>query len=87
MTEREEAYAVSHRGAAGIAPENTLSAVKAGVSAGAPFIEIDIRLTSDGVPVLMHDGTLDRTTDGAGYVRERDWEYVRNLDAGGALLG
>lgn len=82
VTERVETYAVSHRGAAGLAPENTLSALKAGVSAGAPFIEIDIRLTSDGVPVLMHDGTLDRTTDGAGYVRERDWEYVRNLDAG-----
>ncbi|MGH7849236.1 MAG: glycerophosphodiester phosphodiesterase, partial [Thermodesulfobacteriota bacterium] len=49
LSESEGAYAVSHRGAAGIAPENTLSAVKAGVSAGAPFIEIDIRLTSDGV--------------------------------------
>jgi glycerophosphoryl diester phosphodiesterase len=82
LTDSEGAYAVSHRGAAGLAPENTLSAVKAGVSAGAPFIEIDIRLTSDGVPVLMHDGTLDRTTDGTGRVRERDWEYVRNLDAG-----
>ena len=83
VTERVETYPVSHRGAAGIAPENTLSAVKAGVSAGAPYIEIDIRLTSDGVPVLMHDGSLDRTTDGAGRVGERSWEYVRNLDAGG----
>ncbi len=83
LTERGEVYPVSHRGAAGLAPENTLSAVKAGVSAGAPFVEIDIRLTSDGVPVLMHDGSLDRTTDGAGRVGERDWEYVRNLDAGG----
>ncbi|HSC34651.1 MAG TPA: glycerophosphodiester phosphodiesterase family protein [Thermodesulfobacteriota bacterium] len=83
LTEKGEVYAVSHRGAAGVAPENTLSAVKAGVSAGAPFIEIDVRLTSDGVPVLMHDDTLDRTTDGAGRVRERSWEYVRNLDAGG----
>ncbi len=82
-TDRGDAYAVSHRGAAGLAPENTLSALRAGVSAGAPFIEIDIRLTSDGVPVLMHDGSLDRTTDGTGRVRERDWEYVRNLDAGG----
>jgi glycerophosphoryl diester phosphodiesterase len=81
-TDRGVVYAVSHRGAAGLAPENTLSAVKAGVSAGAPFIEIDIRLTSDGVPVLMHDGTLDRTTNGTGRVEERDWEYVRNLDAG-----
>ncbi len=83
VTDRGDVYPVSHRGAAGLAPENTLSAVKAGVSAGAPYIEIDVRLTSDGVPVLMHDGTLDRTTDGTGRVRERDWEYVRNLDAGG----
>ena len=87
VTDRGDVYAVSHRGAAGIAPENTLSAVKAGVSAGAPFIEIDIRLTSDGVPVLMHDGSLDRTTDGTGYVRERDWEYVRKLDAGSRFSG
>lgn len=83
FTEKERAYAVSHRGAAGLAPENTLAAVKTGVSAGAPFIEIDIRLTSDGVPVLMHDGSLDRTTDGSGRVGERDWEYVKKLDAGG----
>ncbi len=83
LTEKGEVYPVSHRGAAGLAPENTLAAVRAGVSAGAPFIEIDIRLTSDGVPVLMHDGSLDRTTDGTGRVGERDWEYVRNLDAGG----
>ena len=83
VMERGEVYLVSHRGAAGIAPENTLSAVKAGVSAGAPFIEIDIRLTSDGVPVLMHDRSLDRTTDGTGRVNEHTWEYVRNLDAGG----
>ncbi|MEW6144442.1 MAG: glycerophosphodiester phosphodiesterase family protein [Thermodesulfobacteriota bacterium] len=82
LTERGEVYPVSHRGAAGLAPENTLAAVKAGVNSGAPYIEIDVRLTSDGVPVLMHDGTLDRTTDGAGRVNERTREYVRNLDAG-----
>ncbi len=83
LTEKGEVYPVSHRGAAGLAPENTLSAVKAGVNAGAPFIEIDIRFTSDGVPALMHDAALDRTTDGSGPVREREWEYVRKLDAGG----
>jgi glycerophosphoryl diester phosphodiesterase len=83
ITEKGDVYPVSHRGAAGLAPENTLAAVKAGVESDAPFVEIDIRLTSDGVPVLMHDGTLDRTTDGAGRVNERTREYVRNLDAGG----
>ncbi len=85
MTEKGETYALSHRGAAALAPENTLAAVRAGVSAGAPFIEIDIRLTSDGVPVLMHDASLDRTTDGTGRVRERTWEYVNSLDAGSSF--
>lgn len=85
MTGKGETYALSHRGAAALAPENTLAAVRAGGSAGAPFIEIDIRLTSDGVPVLMHDGSLDRTTDGTGRVRERSWEYVNSLDAGSSF--
>jgi glycerophosphoryl diester phosphodiesterase len=53
------------------------------VNSGAPYIEIDVRLTSDGVPVLMHDVSLERTTDGTGRVKERTWEYVRRLDAGG----
>jgi glycerophosphoryl diester phosphodiesterase len=85
LTEKGEVYPVSHRGAAGLAPENTLAAVKAGVYSGAPYIEIDVRLTSDGVPVLMHDGSLDRTTHGTGRVGERDWNYVRHLDAGGSF--
>ena len=83
MTEGGGAYAVSHRGAAAIAPENTLAAVAAGVASGAPFVEIDVRTTSDGVPVLMHDGSVDRTTDGKGKVGELAWEYVKGLDAGG----
>ena len=82
LTEKGEVYPVSHRGAAGLAPENTLAAVGAGVNSGARFVEIDVRLTSDGVPVLMHDSSLDRTTDGTGRVNERTWEYVRHLDAG-----
>ena len=83
MTERESMYAVSHRGAAAIAPENTLAAVAAGVVSGAPYVEIDVRATSDGVPVLMHDGSVDRTTDGKGKVGELAWDYVKGLDAGG----
>ena len=87
LIEKDVAYPVSHRGAAALAPENTLAAVKAGVNSGAPYIEIDVRLTSDGVPVLMHDGTLDRTTDGEGRVSGRDREYVRKLDAGSSFSG
>lgn len=82
LTEKGEVYPVSHRGAAALAPENTLSAVRAGVNSGARCVEIDVRLTSDGVPVLMHDASLERTTDGTGRVNERTWEYVRRLDAG-----
>lgn len=83
MTERGGAYPISHRGAAAIAPENTLAAVAGGVASGAPFVEIDVRATSDGVPVLMHDGSVDRTTDGRGKVGELAWDYLRSLDAGG----
>jgi len=83
LTEKEGVYAVSHRGGAALAPENTLAAVGAGVNSGAPYVEIDVRLTSDGVPVLMHDSSLDRTTDGTGYMKERTRDYVKKLDAGG----
>jgi len=83
ITGRKPVYPVSHRGAAAIAPENTMSAVMSGVSAGAPFVEIDVRLTADRIFILMHDSTVDRTTDGEGPVRELEWDYIKGLDAGG----
>ncbi len=52
---------ISHRGAAGLAPENTIEALRAGLKAGADILEIDVRLTSDGIPVLMHDFLALRT--------------------------
>lgn len=85
MTERGGAYPISHRGAAAIAPENTLAGVAAGVASGAPFVEIDVRATSDGAPVLMHDSTVDRTTDGKGKVGELTHDYIKTLDAGGSF--
>ncbi|HML96538.1 MAG TPA: glycerophosphodiester phosphodiesterase family protein [Thermodesulfobacteriota bacterium] len=85
MTEEEGAYAVSHRGAAALAPENTLAAVAAGVASGAPYVEIDVRATSDGALAVMHDSTVDRTTDGKGKVGELAWDYVKTLDAGGGF--
>ena len=75
--------AISHRGAAAIAPENTLAGVRAGVASGAPFIEIDVRVSEDGVLVLMHDSTVDRTTDGSGKVGGLTLDYLSTLDAGG----
>jgi glycerophosphoryl diester phosphodiesterase len=82
FTKNGEVSIVSHRGAAAIAPENTLAGVRAGVGAGAPYIEVDIRATKDGALVLMHDSTVDRTTDGSGKVGDLSWDYVSRLDAG-----
>jgi glycerophosphoryl diester phosphodiesterase len=71
-----------HRGGAALAPENTLAAVGAGLSAGADGIEVDVRLSLDGVAVLMHDATLDRTTNAAGPVGALSAADLGLLDAG-----
>jgi glycerophosphoryl diester phosphodiesterase len=71
-----------HRGAAGLAPENTLESFRRAVSEGAEYLELDLHSTRDGVPVVIHDSTLDRTTDGSGPVRERSFAELRGYDAG-----
>jgi glycerophosphoryl diester phosphodiesterase len=73
---------IGHRGAAAVAPENTAVSIRAGLDAGADAIEIDVGASLDGHPVLLHDVTLDRTTNGRGTLAERPWRYLRNLDAG-----
>lgn len=73
---------VAHRGAAGQAPENTLVGLRKGIQAGASFIEFDIRRTADGHFVLMHDATVDRTTNDRGEVRQLTLAQLRELDAG-----
>jgi len=73
---------IGHRGAAGVAPENTLVGFETGLSEGAHMIESDIHVTRDGVPVLIHDPDLDRTTNGRGSVEDMDWAELRTLDAG-----
>jgi glycerophosphoryl diester phosphodiesterase len=72
----------AHRGGAALAPENTLAAFDAGLAAGADGIELDVRLSRDGVPVLMHDETLDRTTDASGPVEALTARELAGLDAG-----
>ena len=75
---------VAHRGFSGKAPENTLAAVR--MALALPYVswmEIDVQLTKDGVPVVIHDFTLDRTTNGHGKVKNMDFEHIRRLDAGG----
>jgi glycerophosphoryl diester phosphodiesterase len=73
---------VAHRGYAAIAPENTLPALASAVLAGADWIEFDVRTTADGVPVVIHDRTVDRTTDGTGQVAELTFDEVDHFDAG-----
>src|SRR5262245_4017798 len=74
---------IAHRGFSGIAPENTLAAIRAALEAGADRVEVDVLVTRDGVPVLLHDADLDRTTNGRGPVAARTLADVRALDAGG----
>lgn len=74
---------VGHRGLAGLAPENTLVSFREAVRTGADWLEFDVRYTSEGTPVIIHDSTLKRTTNGAGPVRARTLAELRKLDAGG----
>jgi len=73
---------IAHRGAAGLAPENTLLAIHEGLMHHADFIEIDIRRAADGEFVLMHDATVDRTTNGSGAGANLPWLDLHRLDAG-----
>jgi glycerophosphoryl diester phosphodiesterase len=72
----------AHRGGAGLAPENTLPAFQRGLAEGADGLEFDVRLSADGVPMVIHDATLDRTTDGTGPVAARTAAELARLDAG-----
>jgi glycerophosphoryl diester phosphodiesterase len=74
---------IAHRGAGKLAPENTLAAFRLGASHGYRMFECDAKLSRDGVPFLMHDATLERTTNGAGTGSDFDWGTLAQLDAGG----
>lgn len=76
---------VAHRGAREAAPENTLAAFRAAATLGADGVEFDVQLTQDGIPVVFHDRTLDRATDGSGPLFERPLAALRELDAGAAF--
>jgi len=72
----------AHRGASGIAPENTLSAIALALDCGTPMIEIDVQYTRDHEMVLFHDDTVERTTNGSGAINELSLHDVQQLDAG-----
>ncbi len=74
---------VAHRGASAAEPENTLVAFEAALAAGADAVELDVRLTSDGVPVVLHDADVTASTDGSGFVHEMTLAQVKRLDASG----
>jgi len=75
-------FLIAHRGFSSVAPENTLVAFELALDAGAEVLECDVQLSADGVAVVLHDPTVDRTTDGRGDVRELAWDQIRGLDAG-----
>jgi glycerophosphoryl diester phosphodiesterase len=74
--------ACAHRGDVKNAPENTIPAFESAVKLGAPQIEFDVQLSKDNILVIMHDATVDRTTDGAGAVSDLTFDELRALDAG-----
>ncbi|WP_019122206.1 glycerophosphodiester phosphodiesterase [Brevibacillus massiliensis] len=75
---------MAHRGWSGKAPENTMAAIKLALSEpSVRAIEVDVQFSADGVPVLFHDFTLERTTDGRGLLADHTYRQLRALDAGG----
>ena len=82
LLDPEARVVIAHRGAAAEAPENTLPAFEAAIRRGADAIELDVRLTADGAPVVIHDATLDRTTDRTGPVAAVTLAELRTVDAG-----
>ena len=73
---------IAHRGAGKLAPENTLAAFRQGAAQGYRMFECDAKLSADGVVFLMHDATLERTTNGQGLGGEQPWHTLSQLDAG-----
>ena len=73
---------IAHRGAGKLAPENTLAAFRLGAAHGYRGFECDVKLSADGVPFLLHDATLERTSNGEGRAGERPWHELSLLDAG-----
>ena len=73
---------MAHRGAGKLAPENTLAAFRLGAAHGYRAFECDVKLSADGVPFLMHDATLERTTNGQGTGGDLPWAALSQLDAG-----
>lgn len=73
---------IGHRGAAAYAPENTLEGIHTAADMGVEWVELDVKLTKDQIPIIFHDDTLERTSNGSGPVAEKTLEEIRNLECG-----
>ncbi len=73
---------IAHRGASSYAPENTMTAFTKAIQLGVKWIEFDVTLSADDVPVIFHDDKLERTTDGKGYIWSHPYSVLAKLDAG-----
>ncbi len=82
MTPAYPVVRVAHRGASGLCPEDTLLAFERAIALGVDALELDVHLTRDGELAVIHDATLERTTNGAGWVRDHTAAELRRLDAG-----
>jgi glycerophosphoryl diester phosphodiesterase len=76
---------IGHRGASAVAPENTMAAFREAIAAGADGIEFDVRLTRDGVPVVIHDSTLHRTAGLPQRIADLTWSELKNVEVGSWL--
>lgn len=73
---------IGHRGACGYAPENTLASIQTAADMGVEWVELDVKLTSDDVPIIFHDDDLQRTTGHDGLVKDTPYSLIKELDAG-----
>ena len=73
---------IAHRGISSKAPENTLASFKKSLIHGFNIIEFDVQLSKDNIPVIFHDESLERTTNGVGLLKNHNWDELKILDAG-----
>ncbi len=73
---------IGHRGAAAYAPENTLEGIHTAADMNIEWVELDVKLTKDDIPIIFHDDELDRTTNGSGLVREKTYDDIKQFEAG-----
>lgn len=86
LTDPKVQLVIAHRGASDRAPENTLEAFQCALDDGADALELDVHLSRDGVPVVIHDPTLDRTTDQTGAIAAMTWTDIQQANAGARHL-